>query len=529
MTGAFMVAADIEAETPITVGAVIEKDGDYNRLEEVIKNNLELETKTMFQTDAADLWDIYLNNLPSNRQYYNCNCCKSFIQRYGNLVTIDENGKTSSVLWAAIVPRFFDVSVSKLRKAVESAKVTNVCVSSEKMFGTPKSPKGWTHLCGANPKVHKHAVKSAYQREAELTQDYILIAKTINGYDANTIETALKILKSEQFPGYEKSLGMAEWYAELHTRLSNTNSQNYRRNIIFKAIADAPLGFAHASNTMLGTLFDDIKSGKSFESCKRAWADKMHPLKYQRPTAPVSDNQIEVAEKLVTKLGVANSLKRRYALLEEVIAVGHVWTPPATFTKASSEGVFTHLRGQKTLPSAIKIPDQSITWNKFNRDVLPSVRTMQILCPDRGGYVGVTAAEDQAAPLIFQWNNQFAHYFYHQGSYAADWGLDGGSNNWRKVNAVVKAPHGNTLDHYKKFLVFVVDGCHDTRGKTAGLAIFPECLKSEFREIRAVVETHSKSGGISGVGTANGLSFSADSSVTVRVNDEATYTIDRWE
>lgn len=57
---------------------------------------------------------------------------------------------------------------------------------------------------------------------------------------------------------------------------------------------------------MIGTLLDDIASGMSFDSVSRRFAEKMHPLQYQRPQAAPSAGNIAQAEKIVEKLEFKN-------------------------------------------------------------------------------------------------------------------------------------------------------------------------------------------------------------------------------
>ena len=52
----------------------------------------ELSKHKLFQVNIPErdtLVDIYLNSFPEEeRQHHNCNCCKSFIRQYGNIVAI---------------------------------------------------------------------------------------------------------------------------------------------------------------------------------------------------------------------------------------------------------------------------------------------------------------------------------------------------------------------------------------------------------------------------------------------------------
>lgn len=506
----------------------------YDEFEIAVAEAFKSPETPLFQTDADvdALWNGYLDNIDAgSRQHYTCNCCRHFIQRFGGLVTIDENGRQTS-LWRLVkAPRYFRESVDQMAYLAEKAMVVGVFMSSEPVFGTPKSPKGWTHLHSVNPSVYRSIKLTAFQRSAELVEDFKVLDNSTAEFTLEQIETAVNILKSEHFPGYEKGVGIAEWYLNLRQRLTNKNKR-LTNNIMWNAVATAPAGYTHLKNGMVGTLLEDIKSGKSFDACKMAWAKKMHPAKYMRPTAPVSSGQIEVAEKLVEKLGLANSLKRRFANLTDLREV--LWMPREVEVQQepSEGGVFGHLRiGAKAPAPKMTMPNQNITWHKFNRDVLPTATKIEIFCPEHGGYTGLVTAEDPDSPPILQWDNEnlrnpVSYYQYVNGSSAQHWNL---STGWHLVTAVFNAPHGNTYDHHKKFIGFSIQGAYDTVNN-GGLALFPDILKTELREIRAVIEAHSNKGGrIAGRGNANGLVFKDGQTVRLKINDTAVYTLDRWE
>ena len=53
--------------------------------------------RPLFTTNAAGLFDVYLNAFPeSDRQYHNCNACRHFIERYAGLVTLDDRGNADT-------------------------------------------------------------------------------------------------------------------------------------------------------------------------------------------------------------------------------------------------------------------------------------------------------------------------------------------------------------------------------------------------------------------------------------------------
>lgn len=516
-----------------TVVASLEVDEQYAELEAAIA----LRDAPLFQTDAdqAALWDAYLSNLREDRrQHYNCHCCRHFIQRVGGLVTIDERGRQYPALWGFDAPMFFEKSVATLRRIVDNAKVTGAFLSADPVLGTPRT-KEWTHLAASNPKPHTDRIKTAGQLMAEKLEDYKMLCHGLADYSREHVEQAVRVLKADAVDRSEKTLGVAEWFFKLHNAIKD--NPKAKRNLTWLAVASAPPGFCHVRSTMISTLLDDIKSGLPFDDIARRWKDKMHPLQYQRPTAAPKEGAIKQAEEMVAKLGLERSLLRRYATLDDVLA--KLWTPRALPESAKGGGVFDHLREQRK-PQAIELPATKMTWEKFQRTILPNVLSVEIQAPSHGNYYGLVTATDPDAPAIIQWDGLDGHprnpvswYVYHGGSSATNWNIAAG---WRNVTGIFQGPfkwqEPTKFKHQADSVCFAIEGCQETR--SAELCLFPEILKAEFHGIRAVIEAHSKSGGITGKesGNANGLTFGNNSPVTVRVRTSeglASYTIDRLD
>lgn len=508
-----------------------ETDEGYSELERGVKTTLEIKGGPLFTVDTDSLFDTYLCGLPSNKQHYNCRCCRAFVERFGGLVTIDKDtGKTRSAVWPEMVPAFFEESISDMRNMVEKRPITGVFLSSQPIHGVEKSPKGWTHLHARNHEPFKDKLLTADQRAAEFKEEYGLMQRTIQEYPSELIRAAVQILASEQFPGYEKGLGIAKWYLELMERRDLTKNSFQRNNYVWLAVATAPPGFTHLKTGMVGTLLEDLREGKSFEQCRAAWKQKMAPEKYRRPTAELSAGQVKVAEQTVEKLGIANSLKRRFAKQEDVKSV--FWTPRLAEEPVVTPGIFASLLTKHDpIPTAIYLPNQNMTWMKFERDIFPSMQTLEVFCPAIGGYTGCCTAVDPDAPPILQWDhegdrNPVSYYIYTRGSAASQWGIHVG---WNPVTCMYRSPHGD-MQHFKRWVGFAVKGCQDQY--QGGLALFPEILKNELRTIEKVIEKYSNAGKMEGAkeGNMNGLTFGPGSvPVQLKVNGNALYTLVMWE
>jgi hypothetical protein len=370
---------------------------------------------------------------------------------------------------------------------------------------------------------------------AERREDFKTVMYALNEFTQPMLEQALVLLKTDSLYRSEKVLGQAQWLYDLHVARTEAHG-GAKSNVVWRAIASAPAGFCHPRSSIIGTLLEDIAAGMDFDSVSRRFKEKMSPLAYQRPQAAPSSGTIAQAEKLVEQLGVANSLKRRFARLEEIHTI---WTPKEKQTKPTS-GVFGHLQAKdKTELKPMIVPAGKMTFNKFFETILPTADAIEIYLPNqRNALCAVVTAEDKEAPPIILWDqpeqrNPFSTYVYSGGSYPHDWNIQSG---YVKVNAITYRPHQwfGEYPNQGKGAIFILEGARETRN--SGLALFPEILKAEFHGIRSVVEAHSATGKISGMleATACGILFDKgkDWNYVVRVttgSHTVEYKLDRWE
>jgi hypothetical protein len=511
------------------------EDIDYEALSRQIRSRFERLVSPgtpLFTTKAAGLYDIYLDNLDSEiRQIHNCNTCRSFVDRYGSLVVIDEHGKVQSVLWdEADAPAVYRDAVSALRSLVEHSPIDGVFYTSERHWGTAVTGD-WNHLHVVPPQqlVHRDRAQTARQKMAEKAEDYRMLVAALAFYTQAHLEDAVTLLKGNALYRSEKVLGVAEWLLNLYRARATAPSRPQRDAGTWLSVVTAPAGFCHVRSSMIGTLLDDIRNGLPGSEVQRRFAEKMNPLQYQRPQAAPKTGAINAAEKLVEKLGIARSLERRYARLDELTTI---WRPSLKVEQPSA-GVFGHLKAAQ--PADTEIAGSAMTWEKFSRLVLPQATEIEVIAPRSGNYIAFLTAVHADAPPILQWDredarNPVSHYVYAGGSSAPRWNLRGGA--YTKCLAIVRNPHewcGSPLPNHALGVSFILDGAFDTHG--SNLCLFPETLKADLHAARSTIEAHSRATRLQPDPTsAAGLRLSVGNEVKLRVRvggTLTTYTIDR--
>lgn len=495
--------------------------------------------KNLFTTDV-DLYPAYLDHFsPELRQEHTCHACRQFIQRFGNLVIIDDAGNATSAMWnEGDAPVEYRASVSAMRQLVSKAKVVGVFVSSEKIYGYPKTGN-WVHLSLVPEKarVYKKLTTSPDQYIAAKTEDFKNIHRALNEFELGHLVTATKILQSASIYRGEKVFGQAQWLYELKLRIGVVRGE-CKKNIIWDAIAAAPDGYCHPRSGVLGTLLEDIALGLEFNEIAAKFNAKMNPTQYQRPQAAPHSATVAQAEEIIKKLGAEKSLERRFAQLEDITTL---WLPKTKVNEQPKSGIFGEIQVRDIANSVVdmKIPPLTMTFSKFLRDVMLSAESIQIRAPSHGAYTSLLTAVHKDSPPILQWDdevarNQVSWYVWSGGSHSNQFGLTAGK--WYDLTAISLKPNMWFAEnkHHGKGAVFIIKGAAETRQPSLGL--FPEILRSEFHSIRSVIESYSRSKVPEDFYNQSAAGFMANEGqqwdVHLRVvskGQTVDYILDRWE
>ena len=536
-----------------TISEQITSKNSYNFLEfaNLVKEHFNKITENngyLFTTNVPkkDLWHSYLDGFSTEenkyfyetkiinyafmaiekQKYHNCNCCKDFINKFGGLAVITEDYKVKSVLWSFIEEgvlnrdSIYYNSASNLNKLVSKSQINGVFLPKLDNLGVYKSyqyineelTNTWNHFnisiennINCSKLFYPNKQYSDYKKQAidhqgqAIRNDlYKVIALGLSEYSLETIKAAVTLLDStEALYRQEEILPHAKWLFNLKQILEIQPLPSCKRNVIWKALASAPIGFCHVRSSMLVTLLDDIKAGLSYDVYSKKFKEKMSPLQYRRPQAKPSNGTITQAEKLFKELNLESSLKRRFATIDEIETI---WKPKELIVKENKEkGIFDSLRETKEgliNNSLQNINGGIITFIKFKKKVLPTADKIEINLLDiRYPFFVITTATDYDSKPILKWDsvekrNPFSVYFYDKGANKAIFNLT--TRGWYDITGISLRPnlwYKEVDEDEIKEILFVIDNCKDLQNQALGL--FPEILINDLHPIRSVIEAYS--------------------------------------
>lgn len=520
-------------------------DNAFDVLVAKINDRFNALTGPIFETNAADLFDAYLEACddPVERQARTCSCCRKFIDRFGGLAAVGDDGQLVPALWDIDdVPAPYREALGALQRKVRRASITMPFLSSEAVFGKPEKG-GWHHFAVRSGKIFaSNGLDNAFQAASARREAFDSVRRALDEYTQATCTAALRLLKDDSLANSEAALGQAQFLVDLHVARDAVNGQPNKDNIVYRMVAMAPTGFCHPRSSMIATLLDDIAAGKSFEEAAASWAAKMHPLRYQRPQAAPTAGAIKAAEAAFEKLGAGTALQRRYATMADIVET--IWLPGTQAKPEAKGGLFANIipKGMSAKAASMMAPATVMTLDKFRRTVLPTADRIEMAAPEgRSTFVALTSAVHADARPILQWDheqqrNPVAWYVYHGGAPASDFNLSG---SYYEVTAMTLQPHawlGQVHPQHGEGLVLLLKNARDLRKCGGHSAIFPACLKGEFHGFRSTIEAYSRSNQLAGFGEDNvaGLLLSKGEQyqVTLRVTSAgqvSDYRLDRWD
>lgn len=487
---------------------------DFSKAVETAFNKLALEGRTLYRTShkKGALRSIFLNVFPEGpaRQYENCDCCGSFLGRYGNLAYIEMVNDVpvlKAALWNNLegLDPHWESAVTSLRDAVEKSDIKSVWYSDYKVLGT-KEAGGFNHLHIERISTHTAVgIKSFGQMMAETIQNYNILSKTVGTADLAIIDNALKYFKHDaKLCAHKERADALAWFRDIKTQHQELKDQRVRKLLIWNAVGAQYMDRLRIGQSVMGEFLDNLKNGVSFEAAKGKFLDMVDALKHKRATTPPKAGTVMQAEKMFEIMGLVPSLPRRFAALSEMRHT--TWSPKAEQpVEEKTSGAFSHLATKQAPPQATELPEvvygPVLTWERFAAEVLPKAEKLQArTAPGNMNYMSVSAPVDMEAKPILKWDNEehrnpFAEYLYYGGSPAQVWNLK--PNTWVEVESIVVAPtawaeaeKGET----ELPLILVLKGAQDLHMAENQIPLGAQCIRHDLHEVRSVIENYFKSG-----------------------------------
>lgn len=407
-----------------------------NRLQEHVTKMIS-DVDFLFTVAVEDdvFYNLYLDSFPKEancifreKRIHECSACRQFIKTFGNVVKIKDQKMTT--IWD------FDVGDNEYRPVLlalsnylHSSFISNVFVTDQRTFGLDHNiepfnikeldGKGenkeivreitWHHFYYKLPK--KFVTKKSETLDTikgEYRDTVAVFQRSLDEITEDAISTVLELISQGSIYRGEEFQSVISKFLEYKTEYEKIPFEN-RDLYYWEKSLETGLFLGRIRNSAIGTLLVNISSGEDLDSAVRKYEAIMAPSNYKRPKAIYTKKMIADAQEEIEKLGLTDSLERRYAKLED-ITINNVLFSNKDAARKMSGNVFEKLAEGVTVNPKKFEKIEEIPIDAFIKDVLPSLNSMEILFEERysGNLVSLIAPEKENSKSLFKWNNGFS-------------------------------------------------------------------------------------------------------------------------
>lgn len=380
----------------------------------------------LFTTDSdADVFAAYLAAFPpgSNPVFrtnteHDCSCCKNFVRNLGTVVSL-ATGKVETVWDIPTVGYPYDDVAKAMAAHVRSRALKSIYRTKERQYGAEFSretlPDGstrrWNHFHGKVADKHFSATPEAVRGEYDAKLQ--VFRRGLTELKLDVLDDILELIDTKAlYRGEEHERAVRNFRTTL---MAYNAVQDEGQRVIFQTV-NATTPAAQFRNTVIGTLAQDLSSGKPMDAAVKMFEDKVAPHNYKRPTALITPRMVDDAMKTIRELDLEPALSRRPARMGDVSINAVLWVSrDARSAMKDSLDELLMSAARHTKKSAP--PTTGIHINEFIHDVLPGATGLSVMAKHRhlGNLMTLTAPVHEGTNSeLFKWGNDFAW------SYAGD-------------------------------------------------------------------------------------------------------------
>lgn len=371
--------------------------------------------------DKDKLWDTYLdsfapgtNNIFRERREHDCTCCKQFIRTIGAAVVV-KNNKMESIWDVDMSGTIYDPVVRALSTLIHESKVVDVFVSHFKKIGTDKNfemingrSHQWDHFYMELPTKF---VFDSYRSVGEIQGEYRdirnVFKRSLDEITIDSVETVLELINSNTlYRGTEWKVLLVEFkkYKTEYDKLPEEEKDLY----VWEKSLKAGAVIGKIRNHSIGTLLVNVSEGMDLDTAVKKYEQIVAPSNYKRSKPIYTQRMLDDAKKTLTELGYMDSLKRRFANLDD-ITVNNILFSNKDAAKRISGGddIFSEMSKSVAVNPKKFSRVEEVTAQDFVEKVLPTAKEVEVFVENKHekNFVSLIAPENPDSKTMFKWSN----------------------------------------------------------------------------------------------------------------------------
>lgn len=378
--------------------------------------------------DEDELWETYLNSFPPGtnevfreRREFDCSCCKQFIRNIGKAVVIKDN-QIQTVWDVAIDHPTFTPVAQALSNFVKAHVVNNVYVvkRENQKVGTNKNFEDvdgnvieWEHFYLELPNKFLEGSghhTSIAEDKGEYRETRNVFKRSLDELIEDSLLTVLELISQNSLYKGEEWKAVLQSFLKHKQAYDKLTSEQEKNNYAWEQSVVADGAVSRVRNLSIGTLLVDISQGLALDAAVGKYEKIVAPENYRRPKPIFTKKMLEDAQKTVHELGYAESLSRRFAVLDDITVNDILFSNEDSAKQIEGLDVFDELaKGVEVNPKNFSKVEE-ISIDDFVENVLPTTREIEVLLENKHerNLVSLIAPTDAKGKSMFKWDNGFS-------------------------------------------------------------------------------------------------------------------------
>lgn len=366
--------------------------------------------KVLFRVelDRDEVFKIYLESFPEdNRQYYNCNCCKSFLRQYGGIIAIRNN--QVETIWDFEPTEEYREAVTNLRKYVKSLPISGAFFSDNAKCGVEKNFDSkrevvWDHFFMKIDR--KHVLLDSGSKESGIRSSKDVFKRSLEELTEDSVSTVLELIdQNSLYRGneYKKILSDFQKMQKSFKEVPNDLKDNFCWENSVKNDS-----VSRIRNSAIGTLLIDLTSGMDLDRAVSRFEKVVAPTNYKRPKALVTPRMVEEAQKKLEEMGMTGSLFRRQLSDRDLNVNNTIFVSRSSKSKIAN--VFDEIKEDELVNPKSLSKVEEISIEKFLENVVPKAKSIRALVENShlNNFSTLVGPKEEDDKSMFKWDNNFS-------------------------------------------------------------------------------------------------------------------------
>lgn len=434
------------------------------------------------------LWEAYMRGFGEDPIFrdpessvHNCNQCKHFFHRYGNIVAITEDNSVMTMFDGDTTDEYRE-SFRLMSELLKSAPVQDVfvetfnylhnavyarCSKNDSMYALnldhtvkrytkeeaekfgvvkPNETRTFVHFCVSVPREFIHFGNDTVDAiQARFREDKNVFKRALDEIPSDTLQLVIDLIDQGSLLNGDTHKYKVVEFLNL-SRQYNSLSAAEKDNWCW--VKSYKYNLARFRNELIGTLCVELSEGKELNAACMDWNKRVDSANYMKATAPITKQMIDNAKAFISENGYEDSFNRRCATMEDIKVsdILHANVGDGNIKPVSVlDGIKpTSTRHKRSEFDGVEV----VTIDKFMKDILPGCTSVEVflLNSHQNNFVTLTTPVNKDSKPIFKWGNNFG------------WTYNGNLAGKSEIKEAVKAAGGFVNAPFRFSIMWNEDG-----------------------------------------------------------------------